>query len=341
VTGSLELLPADASPRDAVLPGLREAAVALAEAGVSVPSLDGKLLRSVMALGLVPADRRSELDLRFWSGALAVEMAHEASLLHDDVVDASDRRRGVRTVAAERGPSAALLQGDEYLTGSYRAAARTGSSAFLDLFLQAVHETVVGERRQGRSGPRALSPAEYEELVAWKTGRLFGAAAALSALVPEASPVAEARAKLGEELGVFYQMVDDLLDYCPAAETGKPGLQDYRRGTWTWLLGIPGAPTLSAESDDILQTLTRPAKDRPPLLRRALEQLESRASALEGRVQAETEGCRLLITVFRGWVAMARTGVEAQLSVGEPSRTGERAESGEATNPAVPSRAAG
>lgn len=341
MTGSLELVPADTSPRDAVLPGLREAAGALAEAGVSVPSLDGKLLRSVMAFGLVAPSRRSELDLRFWSGALAVEMAHEASLLHDDVVDASDRRRGVPTVAAEFGPSVALLRGDEYLTGSYRAAARTASPAFLDVFLQAVHGTVVGERRQGRSGACPLSLAAYEELVAWKTGRLFGAAAALSALVPKASSVAEDRTKLGEELGVFYQMVDDLLDYCPAADTGKPGLQDHRRGTWTWLLGIPGAPALSAEPDEILAALTRTSEDGPPLLRRALGRLESRASALECRVQAASQGCRLLTTILQGWVTMARKGVEAQLSAEEASYVPEQAEPGDPADSALPSRAAG
>ena len=66
------------------------------------------------------------LDERFWFGALAIEMVHEASLLHDDILDEAPQRRGKPTMAAAAGVGPALVLGDHLLTGAYRAAAATG-----------------------------------------------------------------------------------------------------------------------------------------------------------------------------------------------------------------------
>ena len=101
---------------------LRSAALRLAATGVAVPPLRGKLLRPHVALALVPPALRPQLDDRFWFGALALQMVHEASLLHDDILDDAAERRGQATLVAEGGIAAALVMGDHYLTGAYRAA---------------------------------------------------------------------------------------------------------------------------------------------------------------------------------------------------------------------------
>ena len=119
---------------------------------MAIPQVRGKLLRPLTAFSFVDRRRREALDDRFWLGCLAVQMAHEASLHHDDVLDSGFGRRNASTLLARRGPGAALLAGDLYLTGSYRVAQMTGSEGFLAEFVVAVEATVRGERMQGEIG---------------------------------------------------------------------------------------------------------------------------------------------------------------------------------------------
>ena len=106
--------------------GLECAARLARRSGIETAPLRGKLLRPFAAFSLVPAARRGLLDERFWLGCLAVQMVHEASLHHDDVLDGGFGRRNGATLLARKGPGAALLAGDIYLTGSYRVALMTG-----------------------------------------------------------------------------------------------------------------------------------------------------------------------------------------------------------------------
>lgn len=226
--------------------GLEGAAAIAIRRGVEVPSVRGKLLRPQVALAFVPEDRRTTLDDRFWLGCLALQMAHEASLQHDDVLDRGMERRDAATVFARHGEGAALLAGDLYLTGAYRVAHMVRSEPFLADFTDAVEATVRGERMQ-RELTAAANPAPlYGEVARAKSGALFGVAAALPGWMGRAarpdgisiSPVA--LRELGVRLGAFYQTVDDLLDYCPHAGTGKPKLQDFANRAWTSALGDRG-----------------------------------------------------------------------------------------------------
>lgn len=226
--------------------GLKRAAAIAGRRGVEVPPVRGKLLRPQVALAFVPEDRRTALGDRFWLGCLALQMAHEASLQHDDVLDGGTERRDAATVFARHGQGAALLAGDLYLTGAYRVAHMVRSEPFLADFTDAVEATVRGERMQ-RELSAAANPAPlYGEVVRAKSGALFGVAAALpgwmgSAARPDGisiSPIA--LRELGVRLGAFYQAVDDLLDYCPDAGTGKPKLQDFANRAWTAVLGDRG-----------------------------------------------------------------------------------------------------
>ena len=234
------------SVRDPLIRDLERAATLAARRGVEVPPVRGKLLRPRVAFAFVPDDRRASLPARFWLGCLAVQMVHEASLQHDDVLDGGTERREAATVFARCGAPDALLAGDLYLAGAYRVACMVRSEAFLTDFMDAVEATVRGERMQQELST-ATNPARlYGEVARAKSGALFGVAAALpgwtgTAGRPDATRVSTTLLrKLGVRLGTFYQAVDDLLDYCPDAETGKPKLQDFANRTWTSALGDRG-----------------------------------------------------------------------------------------------------
>ena len=90
-------------PTALILAGLERAAAELRGQGVPVPPMEGKVLRPLVAYALVPPGLRDGLDGRFWAGALAVQMVHEASLLHDDILDHASERRGRETLVSRSG----------------------------------------------------------------------------------------------------------------------------------------------------------------------------------------------------------------------------------------------
>lgn len=305
-------VPVEVRTSSIVSEGLDGAARELAGEGVPIPPLAGKLLRPLVAYALVPPALRPRLDRRFWSGALSVQMIHEASLVHDDILDGAGERRGASTLVAERGLAAALVLGDHYLTGAYRAAAGTTSAEFLEVFIRAVERTVAGEVDQGRAAGRRLDPSRYLEIVTGKSGELFGAATALGGALLGLGRIPE-RVALGRELGALYQRVDDLLDYCVAAETGKPPLQDFRQEKWTWVLDLAGVASFG-ELDEatVLDRIFLPWDGGPSPARKALEALRSRQDDLVERTGALAPGDTLIAGVLRGWLDAARAGVLAQ-----------------------------
>ncbi len=236
---------------------LRDAAQRLSFEGFPPPALDGKLLRPLTAYIMVPQALRPQLDLRFWFGALAVEMVHEASLLHDDILDEAPRRRGRPTMASTSGVGPALVMGDHLLTAAYRAASAAASTEFLQVFIRSVERTVAGEIAQEKSQGRILEEKEYVRNITGKSGELFRSSFALApALLDLASP--EATGALGARFGALYQMVDDFLDYCTEADRGKPPLQDYRQGKWTWPLGLIQISDFDASSAEVRARLFKP-----------------------------------------------------------------------------------
>lgn len=315
---------------ETVRAGLAAAARGLEACGVRVPALGGKLIRPVVAYALVPPPLRPAVDERFWSGALAVEMAHEASLLHDDILDGAAERRGRPTEAASRGTAAALVLGDRYLTGAYRAAARTGAPTFLDAFIEAVERTVAGEMAQAGTAGRILTEAEYDGIVTGKSGELFGAAAALGGAVFGLGGH-DSRLSLGRDLGALYQRVDDFLDCCPAARTGKPPLQDYRQRKWTWILGLAEVDSFELTGDELLRALLLGADGGASPARRALDALRARAREIVMRAQELAPGDELVGRVVDGWVAAATAALEAEESAhrGPPGQLPVRRESPE------------
>ena len=220
---------------------------------------EGQLLRPLLAVvgASAPAARRDSVDViadeRFWFAALAVQLAHEASLVHDDVVDEASTRRDRPTTFASRGTAAAVLEGDLLLTAAYVAAAATQCSRFVTRFATAVSRTVIAEKLQGSWIGRPVSRLMYEDIAAGKAGELMGCALAAGAML--AGQDDDALVALGREVGLLYQMMDDFLDYCPATHTGKPALGDYAQGRWTWPLEHVRDAKLGAPVADVVLAL--------------------------------------------------------------------------------------
>lgn len=283
----------------------------LAAIGIPAPPLRGKLLRPQVALALVPPALRPRLDERFWRGALALQMVHEASLLHDDILDDAAERRGQATLVAESGISAALVMGDHYLTAAYRVAAGAGAPSYLEQFIVAVERTVAGEIAQGRSAGQILSLEEYRKLVIGKSGELFGAAALLGGALFDLGGDEE-RVRLGRELGALYQQVDDLLDYCPSAGTGKPPLQDYRQHKWTWMMDLAGLDRFGESEAKVVDIIFRPAAEGVSPAGRAVTELRNQGEMLLRQVRVLSPGDTLLRELITGWVRTAESAVGAQ-----------------------------
>ncbi len=295
--------------------------------GMRAPRIEGKLLRPQVAAAFAGGRRAAEADGAglavhpgFVQGVLAIQMVHEASLLHDDILDGCAERRGKPSLAVEAGAARALVEGDHLLTASYRVACATGAPGFVARFARAVERTVAGEKAQGRARGRILSEGEYREIVSLKSGELFGCAASLGASLRGDEAEAEACYQLGVRIGRMYQMIDDLLDLCPAARLGKPPLLDYDQEKWTWVLAEAGVDGFGLERDELHRTLFQPGgcsegPGSPSPVRMALRRLELEASSLR---KATNDA---VATILEGWLERVRDTIareEEALGTGEP-----------------------
>jgi len=265
------------------------------------PALDGKLLRPLVAFMTVPVPLRPSLDQRFWFGALALEMVHEASLLHDDILDQAPERRGKPTMMVSAGVGPALVLGDHLLTSAYRAAAATESPRFLSTFIQSVERTVAGEIAQEKSQGRIVGEEEYRRTITGKSGELFRSAFALGPTLL-GSPSPDAAGEMGVRMGRLYQMVDDFLDYCPNADRGKAPLQDYRQKKWTWPLDLLACADFDTPEEEILRRLFRPLEAWvPPPMERGAERIRSALEVLVQDMAREGLETQSVAVLLREW----------------------------------------
>jgi phytoene synthase len=292
---------------------LRMAGKKLSCDGLPIPALDGKLLRPLAAYVMVPEEHREKLDERFWMGALAIEMVHEASLLHDDILDDAAERRGRPTMAAEAGVGPALVMGDHLLTAAYRAAAATGSMEFLDVFIRSVERTVAGEIAQERAQGQMLTEGEYQEIISGKSGELFRSAFTLGpALLQIGSP--ETSGGLGMRFGALYQMVDDFLDYCTEADRGKSPLQDYRQKKWTWPLGLIQIEDFGESESEILSRLfLRPEPGHPSPVENGARRIGEEFGVLLQELAEEGFETTELESLLAGWRTLVEESALAQV----------------------------
>jgi len=320
------------------LASLREAlgGVALdvqAEMGVPRPRVEGKLLRPLVAHA---AAGRAAGDDALARGSLAIQMVHEASLLHDDILDDCSVRRGQTSLAARDGLAVALVEGDHLLTASYRVASSTGSLSFVQCFTRAVERTVAGEKAQARAVGRWLTEAEYREIIAGKSGELFGCAAALAAHLRGDALAAARDFALGSRIGQVYQMVDDFLDLCPSAELGKPPLLDLGQRKWTWPLAETGALAFPEAEDHeaFVASLFRagPAGTSSPMAR-ARDRLAGEVGVLTRDWSRAHPDDPRVPELLERWMTLVRATLERELDEHQPPSRGSRAPVGGLVSP--------
>ncbi len=206
-----------------------------------IPELAGHLIagggkRMRPMLTLATARLLGYSGTRHHKLAAAVEFIHTATLLHDDVVDGSDLRRGRRTANIIWGNPASVLVGDFLFSRSFELMVEDGSLKVLKILSNASAVIAEGEVNQ-LTAQRQVNTGEdkYLDIIGAKTAALFAAACRISAVVAERDEgIEEALDSYGRNLGIAFQLVDDAIDYASDAETmGKGVGDDFRDGKVT------------------------------------------------------------------------------------------------------------
>lgn len=194
----------------------------------------GKRLRPMLTLGA--AKLCGYKGQRHILLATCVEFIHTATLLHDDVVDGSDLRRGNASANALWGNEASVLVGDFLFSRVFQMLVRDGSLRVLDILSDASAVIAEGEVMQlTTSNDTETSEEEYLEVISSKTAKLFAAACQIGAVIADRpADEEEALERYGCNLGIAFQLVDDALDYSARQATlGKTVGDDFREGKIT------------------------------------------------------------------------------------------------------------
>jgi octaprenyl-diphosphate synthase len=273
----------------------------------------GKRMRPMLTLATARmCGYRGEPDgrLRHVALAAAVEFIHTATLLHDDVVDASDLRRGLATANAVWGNKPSVLVGDFLFSRAFQLMVEDGSLEVLRILSNASAILAEGEVLQLlTSNDTSTDEATYLQVIGSKTASLFAAASRLGAVVAD-RPTAEAEAleAYGRNLGIAFQLVDDALDYSARqAELGKTVGDDFRDGKIT----LP-----------IVLAFARGEEEERSFWRRTLEDSEQHSGDFEeamrllikyGALDETLDRAREYGTLARAALAPFRDGTEKQL----------------------------
>ena len=206
-----------------------------------IPALAGHLIagggkRMRPMLTLASAALLEYEGARHYKLAAVVEFIHTATLLHDDVVDGSDMRRGKQAANVVFGNPAAVLVGDFLFSRSFELMVEDGSLKVLKILSGASAIIAEGEVDQ-LTAQRQLETSEerYLQIVGAKTAALFAAACRIAAVVAERDgKIEQALDDYGRNLGIAFQLVDDAIDYdSEVAESGKDKGDDFRDGKMT------------------------------------------------------------------------------------------------------------
>ena len=241
-----------------ILRRLRSDVVLINQIGGYIVNSGGKRLRPLSVLLASRAcgytgDRHIDV-------AAIVEFIHTATLLHDDVVDASELRRNRETANVVWGNDASVLVGDFLYSRAFEMMVDVGSMRVMDILSHATNRIAEGEVLQLlNTHDPDTDQTRYMEVITRKTATLFEAGVRLGAVLAESSPAAEeAAASYGLNLGIAFQLIDDALDYSPAnAELGKNVGDDLDEGK----------PTLP-----VIRAMEVGTPEQKALLRKAIEE---------------------------------------------------------------------
>ncbi len=268
--------------------------------GQYLQSSGGKRLRPALLLicaKLAGGAGRTAIRL----GAV-VEMIHTATLVHDDVIDAAQTRRGRPSTNFKWGNHTCVLAGDWLYMQAFQIALRERNFQILDLLISLTQMMVEGELLQlERIGKIDITEADCMELVDRKTACLFSVCARLGAI--SAGADTSVQEKLGDyawNLGMAFQLVDDLLDFTAREKTlGKPVGGDLREGKVTLPLVYALESATPAERDMVGTILEGRTYDRVPFpqILNLLEKYRG-IERVKERAQGFTDKARLIISDF-------------------------------------------
>jgi octaprenyl-diphosphate synthase len=164
-----------------------------------------------------------------------VELVHTATLVHDDIIDAADTRRGRPSANTTWGNEKCVLAGDWLYMQAFHIALEERNFKILDLLIRLTQQMVEGELLQIEKLGRPVDESEYFDLIYRKTACLFSVSMQLGACLADADPIQEdALAQYGRAVGLAFQIVDDVLDLTATEEVlGKPVASDLREGKTT------------------------------------------------------------------------------------------------------------
>jgi heptaprenyl diphosphate synthase len=243
----------------AIESGLREL-IASDPDVISAPMTDmfaagGKRLRPALVL-LAGLTGRYDL-VQLTPAAMAVELTHAATLVHDDVIDRAAVRRGRPTVAASLGDEPAIVVGDYYFAKAYEQAAKSRTPEVVSILARAVMEICAGEvRQQAIRHHYSTGVEEYMRRIEAKTATLLAASCDIGALLCglDAEPRSAMR-EYGRLLGLAFQIADDVLDYTGSEHAiGKPIGHDLVEGfaTLPLMIAMDDARVASASADILI-----------------------------------------------------------------------------------------
>jgi geranylgeranyl pyrophosphate synthase len=258
---------------------------ALAMALYQLVASGGKRIRPRLALlvgNMLGADPEKLLSL-----AAAIEMLHTATLVHDDLIDSATLRRGMATLNVHWSSAATTLTGDFAFAVAAQLAVQANSFPVMRLFTETLRTMVSEEIIQLSSKKGITCREDYYHWIQAKTASLFELATGAAALLsPVNENVVDTARKFGHEIGMAFQIIDDVLDFTGEQTTlGKPIGNDLRQGTITlpalyYLEAHPDDPTLisvvnrNGHTEASLERLIQ-AINRSAAIDRAIDEAES------------------------------------------------------------------
>jgi len=195
----------------------------------------GKKLRSALVFLFGRALNNGILTPAHFYIAEAVEMVHTASLIHDDIIDDAETRRGILTVAKKWNSKTAVIAGDFILAGALKKLVMAGGIS-TEVFANTLNELCVGEIQQGSQKFKILSLEDYINKSERKTAKLFmaGAECAASNTTAASNLTIKAVRNYTSNFGIAFQIMDDVLNFVgDKSKTGKPAGNDLKNGILT------------------------------------------------------------------------------------------------------------
>ncbi|MCM1020593.1 MAG: polyprenyl synthetase family protein [Muribaculum sp.] len=218
----------------------------------------GKQIRPILVL--LSAKLLGSITQSTIASAAAIEMLHNATLIHDDVIDLTTERRNVPTINAVWDNHVAVLVGDYFVSSSLQMALQTGSKDCVEIIAQLGRTLSLGEIDQiDKARSHQLSEDAYFSIIERKTASLFMACVDMGAITSGAS--GEGKEKIREIarlLGLCFQIRDDIFDYFDGGNTGKPSGNDLREGKVTLPLLYALKRSDMAECEAMNELIDRP-----------------------------------------------------------------------------------